>query len=309
MREKRLSRRRFFKSSVATSAAIALPGGLKTLNAAEEFHQDEEPKLTERIFKTLKINMVRINGLTERFKAAKEAGFAGIELNTPCKNVAAAKEAIEKSGLPVDGTVIGTHWKIKHSSTDADERATALEHLKRSIRDTHAIGGNSTLLVVGHGDDGSEEEVWQRSFDNIVQAVPLAARYGIHILIENVWNNFLYDPNGGNSQSADKYIRYVDQFESPWVGMQFDIGNHWRYGNMGDWIRALGQRVVKLDLKGYSRANQEWTNIGEGDIDWADVRKALVEINYHGWAAAEVDGGGPDRLSEISANMDRVFNL
>ena len=78
---------------------------------------------------------------------------------------------------------------------------------------------------------------------------------------------------------------------------------------MGDWIRALGHRVVKLDLKGYSRAASGWSKIGEGDIDWPDVCKALVEINYYGWAAAEVGGGNLERLKEVSANMDRVFGL
>ena len=67
--------------------------------------------------------------------------------------------------------------------------------------------------------------------------------------------------------------------------------------------------MVKLDLKGFSRAQSTFTKIGEGDIDWADVRKALVEINYHGWAAAEVDKGDLNRLKEISANMDSVLNL
>ena len=138
---------------------------------------------------------------------------------------------------------------------------------------------------------------------------PTAARYGIHIVIENVWNHFLYDHNGDHTQTADEFVEYVDQFHSPWVGMQFDIGNHWKYGSMGNWIRALGKRVVKLDLKGYNRAQQKWANIGKGDIDWADVRKALVEINYYGWAAAEVGGGDLNRLKEISANMDNVFNL
>ena len=44
-------------------------------------------------------------------------------------------------------------------------------------------------------------------------------------------------------------------------------------------------------------------------MDWVDVREALLEINYSGWAAAEVKGGGPKRLREISRNMDRVFGL
>ena len=91
--------------------------------------------------------------------------------------------------------------------------------------------------------------------------------------------------------------------------MQFDIGNHWKYGSMGDWIRQLGKRVVKLDLKGFSRAENKFKKIGEGDLDWADVRKALVEIDYFGWAAAEVGGGDLARLKEVSSNMDKAFNL
>jgi hexulose-6-phosphate isomerase len=101
----------------------------------------------------------------------------------------------------------------------------------------------------------------------------------------------------------------VDELNSPWVGMQFDIGNHWKYGSMGDWIRTLGKRIVKLDAKGFSRADDKFTKIGEGDLDWADVRKALHEINFYGYCAAEVGGGDAERLREISANMSRVFGL
>jgi hexulose-6-phosphate isomerase len=91
--------------------------------------------------------------------------------------------------------------------------------------------------------------------------------------------------------------------------MQFDIGNHWKYGNMGDWIRQLGKRIYKLDIKGYSRASGKWTDIGEDDIDWLDVRKALLEINFFGWAAAEVSGGDLARLQRISSQMDQVLKL
>ena len=52
-----------------------------------------------------------------------------------------------------------------------------------------------------------------------------------------------------------------------------------------------------------------WVISSEGDLDWSDVRRALAEIGFVGWAAAEVGGGGPERLREISANMDRVFGL
>jgi hexulose-6-phosphate isomerase len=104
-------------------------------------------------------------------------------------------------------------------------------------------------------------------------------------------------------------VKYVDEFESPWVGMQFDIGNHWKYGNPGDWIRALGKRVIKLDIKGFSREQSKFTGIGEGDLDFADVRRALLEINFYGWCAAEVGGGNSERLEEVAGRMDRVLGL
>lgn len=271
-----------------------------------------EPSLSlkGRLFKTLKIGMVGVKGsLEDKFQAAKDAGFAGIELNAPGIDVAATRKAIDATGLPVDGTVCSSHWQIRHTSADAATRATALDHLTQALRQTRAVGGHTVLLVVGRGDDGTEKEIWERSIENISKAIPLAAELGVAIAIENVWNQFLYDHDGGPDQTAEKFVQYVDQLNSPWVGMQFDIGNHWKYGSTGDWIRALGRRVIKLDAKGFSRKQDKFTKIGEGDLDWDDVCKALLEINFSGWCAAEVGGGGPERLREISQNMDRVFHL
>jgi hexulose-6-phosphate isomerase len=211
--------------------------------------------------------------------------------------------------LPVDGTVGASHWKIRHTSADDATRAQALEDLKQAIRDTHAVGGHTALVVVGKGEDGPEAEIWARSVENISKAVPLAAELGVSIVIENVWNQFCYDHDGGSDQTAAKFIQYVDAFNSPWVGMQFDIGNHWKYGSMGDWIRQLGKRVIKLDVKGFSRAEGKFTPIGQGDIDYADVRKALHEINFHGWLAAEVAGGDFDYLKGVAQEMDAAFGL
>ena len=181
--------------------------------------------------------------------------------------------------------------------------------MRKALQDTHAVGGHTVLLVVGHGKDGSEEEVWKRSVENIKQAIPLASRLGVAIAVENVWNEFCYDHAGGSGQSAEKFAAYIDEFDSPWVGLQFDIGNHWKYGSMGDWIRFLGKRIIKLDVKGFSRKEDKFTDIGEGDLDFADVTNALLEINYHGWCAAEVGGGDLDRLKKISGQMDAAFGL
>jgi len=305
-----LSRRRFVGG--ATLAGVAAAVGPAFLAHRARAAADLPDALAGRLKKTLKIGMIKLPGsagLVARFRAAKAAGFDGVEMDFPNGDVAETKRAIAESGLPVDGSVCSGHWEVRHTSPDAAIRARALANLLQAIRDTHAVGGHSVLLVAGKGADGPEPEIWKRSVDNIAQAIPLAGELGVQILIENVWNQFLYDHDGGADQTADRFVRYVDDFRSPWVGMQFDIGNHWKYGSMGDWIRTLGRRVLKLDVKGFSRAEGKFTPIGAGDIDYADVRKALREINFHGWLAAEVAGGDEAYLRGVAGEMDAAFGL
>lgn len=297
------SRRKFLGAGAMLPAAFALPVPSLLAQAAAG-------GLSGRFYKTLKIGMVKDGAnLIEKFTIARDAGFDGIELNAPGYDIEEARKAVKETGLPIDGTVCADHWSVRHSDPDPAVRKTALGNLLKALEDTHAVGGHTVLLVVGHGKDGSQAEVRDRSVENIAKAIPLASRLGVAIAVENVWNEFGYDHAGGSNQTADGYVSYIDAFNSPWVRMQFDIGNHWKYGATGDWIRQLGKRIVKLDVKGFSRKENKFTPIEEGDIDYADVRKALLEINFHGWCAAEVGGGDLEYLRGVSRAMDDAFGL
>lgn len=302
----RLPSRRQFVASSAAAAAVASSTSITNASAGEITHETEP----RRLLKTLKMGMVRVKGdMTAKFKAAKEAGFDGIEIGCPGAPVDEIKKAVEATGLVVDGSVGNTHWKTTHSHADAKVREQALKNLENSIRETKAVGGHTVLLVVGVGKDGSEQEVWDRSVENIRKALPLCAELGVAIAIENVWNQFCYEHNGPNDQGAEKFVKYVDEFNSPWVGMQFDIGNHWKYGNPAEWIRTLGRRIIKFDIKGFHRANDKWADITEDDLPWADVRKAIDDIGFHGWIAAEVGGGNEQRLKIVADQIDNALNI
>ena len=47
--------------------------------------------------------------------------------------------------------------------------------------------------------------------------------------------------------------------------------------------------------------------IGDGDCNWPEVRKAVAEIGFTGWSTAEVRGGGKDRMAEVKERMDRFL--
>ena len=62
-------------------------------------------------------------------------------------------------------------------------------------------------------------------------------------------------------------------------------------------------------MKGFSREKNKFTEIGEGDLPWDEVRKGLSDIGFTGWATAEVGGGGPDRLKKVREQMQSAFGL
>lgn len=145
------------------------------------------------------------------------------------------------------------------------------------------------------------EQCYERSQAEIKKVLPLAAERKIKICIETVGNNFITKP--------EQMISFVNDLASPWVGAYFDCSNMIRHGvSSAEWIRRLGKMLVKFDFKGFSKEKGR-VPIGEGDEDWPEVRRALGEIGYDGWATSEVNGGGESELTDIAARMKRVLGV
>ncbi|TWU02683.1 sugar phosphate isomerase/epimerase family protein [Stieleria varia] len=300
------TRREVLKATLACSAAALTASTLSPSN----LWADKPAANTPWLRKTLKVGMIGVKGsLLDKFKVAKEAGFEGVEMNAPGFPVEEAIAAAKESGLIIDGSVGGSHWNVRYTDPDPAVQADAVKRLKQAITETAAVGGETVLVVAGHGKDGTPDEVYTRALKNIGEVIPVAKDNNIQIVIENVWNHFLYDHDGGQDQTVDALAKFVDDFDEPdVVGVQFDIGNHWKYGDIAQWIRTLGPRIMKLDIKGFSRAENKFTKITEGDVDWPAIEKALRDIKFTGWLAAEVGGGDLERLREVSRNMENALH-
>ena len=261
--------------------------------------------------KALKYGMIQVgSSVQEKLQAALDAGFDGVEMDSPSSLTREdVQQATRATAMPIHGVVDSIHWHQRLSDPDPETRRSGIEGLETAIRDASNYGGSSVLLVPGRVADAAHEnhdQVWTRSIEGIRHVLPLAAEKGIHVLIENVWNGFCYEHDGPDDQSADQLAAYIDEINSPWVGSYFDIGNHRKYGRPEEWIRTLGRRIVKLDVKDWG-VSAGWSRIGDGDVDWPAVSRALADIGFCGWATAEVGGGGPGRLQDIAGRMDAVF--
>ena len=256
-----------------------------------------------------KYGMTKGRGLEERLASARDAGMDGVDFDDAAAvSPEQLRSAAANTGVFIHNAINHAHWQQTLTSADEAVRSTALANLKHCIRVSHAAGGSGVLIVVGKAADGPEGA--DRARTEICKAIPLAAALGQRILFENVWNGMFYRDDGPRDQSVKPFADYIDSFNSPWVGAFFDLGNHARYGDVAAWIRELGPRIVKLDIKGYSNAKADaegkwkgFVDITAGDIDWASIRAALRKIGYNGWVSAEVGGGDTSRLKTVLDQM------
>lgn len=311
-------KRRHFLTAAGAATAAAIPN----TSLADHHEAPSTGKLVvppasgKRILLSVKLGMLpkklgdRELSLVERLNMVKEAGLDGVDFDQAGEHtVEAARAAVQETGVFAHNAINHAHWKDTLTHADPDIRAKGRANIAHCIRVAHAIGGSGVLIVVGKGADGTPEEVEERCYREISELLPLAASLGQPILIENVWNQMFYDHDGKPDQGPERFIAFVDRFKSPWVGMYYDIGNHWKYGQPAEWIRGFGHRCVKLDVKGFSRQHNKFTDIGEGDLPWDQVRQALDDIHFTGWATAEVGGGDVARLTKVREQMQRVFGL
>lgn len=273
--------------------------------------EDAATQPLERI--SLKWSMIDAPGrsIAGIFAMLAELGFDGVEIDgptdLPLDEVMAASAA---SGVALPGVINSRHWSHPLSSPDAETRAAGVQGMIEAMEVAATIGADTVLLVPGVvGPDVSYATAWDRAITGIEALLPHAERTGVRIALENVWNNFLLSPL--------EAAAFVDRFDHPLLGWYLDIGNVLRNGYPTDWIEALGYRIMRIDLKEYSRARMDaegpWkgfdVELGDGDCDWAAVNAALRDVGYHGWASVEVPGGGRERLAEIMSRVQVLRRL
>ncbi|MDR1722441.1 MAG: sugar phosphate isomerase/epimerase [Tannerella sp.] len=333
-----LSRRFFLKSAVAGSAALTLGNIDKTFAAGEQFTSSyplatptQTPKFRTKLYKSQIIKEP-----TDEICAQLIAtGYEGVEVQNWDISVAQARafrQIAEKHNLRIHSVMRG--WASFNSADEATRRKT-IDETATAIRSASALGADTVLLVPCRIDTKPMPEAWdfQISFDDktlmvkkvtkdnnsqyaayikdqniateksiaaIEELIPLAAKEGVRIAIENVWNNLWCTP--------EFFAAFVHYFDNPWIGAYFDLGNHTKYGRAEAYIKALKHSIVRLHIKGY-KVNEvlntigggpgDWVAIDEASIDWKSVRRAIDEAGYNGYVSVEEGNYDYAKYSDI----------
>jgi hexulose-6-phosphate isomerase len=307
------SRRDFLKTTIAAATGAGLADVATPCPASGALARAAARPFSARAAASTKLSLKKgvVQGMlpknvsyADRFKMARDAGFEVVQAYTASNQAEAEeiKRAADRAAIKIDSVMNQAHWEWPLSSSDPAVVEKSLDGMRTSLHNAYLWGSHSVLLVPAVvNPQTSYRDAWTRSQEQIRKLIPLAAELKVVIAIEEVWNKFLLSPL--------EFAKYVDEFSSPWVKAWFDVGNVVLYGFPQDWIRTLGKRIVALHLKDFKRSDDRyaWVNLGDGDVDWSEVRKALVEIGYSGAATTELEGGDQAYLRDVSERIDRLL--
>lgn len=252
----------------------------------------------------------------------KQAGYDGIELwlgdmpwfqmATSDADIRELRRRVENGGLVVSNVSTGLHWASPLSARDPKVRAQAMRIVERQIETAQLLGTDAILVVAGLvTEEVPYNEVYQRCVDALRTLGATAARAGVKIGCENCNSEqrFLLSPR--------EFKQFLDDVNSPAVGIHLDVGNIHDTGFAEQWIELHGPRITRIHMKdvlkhrGRCGDQSVYTNLFLGDNNWPAIRAAMMKVGYDGWLVAEMEARyrhAPDQqFYDTARALDRLI--
>lgn len=237
----------------------------------------------------------------EIFPLIKKAGYQGVEpvigergylnLRSREKDILEIKKMAIENDLDIPSVGVWALWDNNLVSDKIAVRNKAKDIIKIQLETAAILQANTILVVPGYvGCDFAKNPervrydlAYERCVEAFKELAVTANSYKINIGIENVWNQFLLSPLEMKS--------LLEDINSDYVGMYFDVGNIIYIGYPEDWIEILGRYIKKIHLSDY-RKNQAglggFVDLFAGDVDFYSVAKALQKIGYNDYITLEM---------------------
>ena len=285
---KKFTRREFLVSGSIAAAGLSLLSGFNGRQPLDG----------------VKIGVIDINGQygglgrTAQISAIEKAariGFEGLEVTfggpNERGNLLLAEEErqkqyldeFEKHGIKP----AGTHLMILHENLLKDpDDPLAKQWVEQAIPATRNLGAEVILLPF-FGDGAIEERHEQKYVADVLRELaPMAEEYGVILGLEN-------------SLSAEDNMFILERVNSPAVKVYYDVGNSTYFGhNIYSEIPWLGEHICQFHIKD----NPHY--MGEGEIDFVRVFRAIDEIGYRGWLIIETLAPSGNREADLRRNLE-----
>ncbi len=91
-------------------------------------------------------------------------------------------------------------------------------------------------------------------------------------------------------ETFEQYLEFMSRIDSPWVGLNFDIGHAYCVGeDPQDWIARMAPHTMHYHLEDIADTRVHRHLIpGRGAIDFEATARAVAQTGYDGWLTVEL---------------------
>lgn len=225
--------------------------------------------------------MQEVFGTDDDLLAIEHAGYWGfdaIELITRTQpngehqpytdtQIREIRDAIEVNGVMLSGICIGSSRDFGLVDYGEIGKGRIMRDFRDAILSAKELGSGVVLISFFGRNKIKNEDAQNRVIENICELVPIAEECRLILALEM-------------TLSPEIMTDMIDKIGSQSVGIYYDVGNMTAGGfDNADAIRELGGYISAIHIKDRVIGNGG-RRLGEGDVNFEDVRDALVEIGY-----------------------------
>jgi sugar phosphate isomerase/epimerase len=176
------------------------------------------------------------------------------------------------------------YWHPSWIEPDPHYRAIRREHTKRAILLAKEIGApNLTTEPGGPLAPGqSWEEAAKIFYDELMPCIEVAEKAEILFLIEPEPELLI--------EKFGEYLQFMERLDSPWVGLNFDIGHAFCVGeDPQEWVERMAPYTKHYHFEDIAATRVHRHLIpGHGAIDFVATLAAIARTGYDGWITVEL---------------------
>jgi len=240
----------------------------------------------------------------ETIRRIARLGYAGLELLADVPHAwpagllpeqkQAIRDCLKQHGLAISNlnafmmNAVGDprqpYWHPSWIEPDRNYRAIRREHTKRALALAKELGAPS--IQTEPGGPLEKGQSWNSAaqvfYDELMPCVEIAERLEVSLLIE---------PEPGLLiETFEQYLEFVARIDSPWIGLNFDVGHAFCVGqDPQDWIARMASHTRHYHLEDIAPTRRHAHLIpGHGAIDFQATLREIAGTGYRDWMTVEL---------------------
>jgi len=187
-------------------------------------------------------------------------------------------------------------------STNPGFREESIRQLQETISLCSDLGAEIIVVSVGQRHpllSPGTEWLWRMTKEGIERCLETCAERRVHFGLENAWSNI---------NRAHQMVQMVEEVDSPWLGIVYDIPNAAMVQSPYDGLYVVADHLIHVHISDTTYDTWGHNPVGHGVIDFSRVAEILRTLEFAKTTILEVTWPtDPDNAIRSSLDMLERF--